>query len=132
VQDPAQAQVEEMPVNVLRHTKTEHCLPVDQIAPLLVRLSGNGEEIGGPNRTTAQCEKLDDEETLPITEPLAYTCPECGGSHRHSSRTCHEMRSSRREEAHPDSPWPGRPPRSEPPHVGCYGVSGRMAQMAVP
>jgi two-component system, chemotaxis family, protein-glutamate methylesterase/glutaminase len=80
VQDPAQAQTPEMPANVLRAVKTEHCLPLERIGPELVRLARNGEPLPEHRLTAAQCATLVQEESLPITEPLAYTCPDCGGS----------------------------------------------------
>jgi two-component system chemotaxis response regulator CheB len=80
VQDPKEAPSPEMPANVLRTVKANHCLVVDKIAAQLVTLAHNGEPIPGGKSTAAQCAKLDEEESLPITEPLAYTCPECGGS----------------------------------------------------
>lgn len=80
VQDPKEAQSSEMPANVLRAIKANYCLPAEQIAGQLITLSRNGEPLPESKPTAAQCAKLTEEEGLPITEPLAYTCPECGGS----------------------------------------------------
>jgi two-component system chemotaxis response regulator CheB len=78
VQDPKEAQNSEMPSNVLRQVKTDYTLPLKDIAGLLVKLAGHGEPHA--SATPDACAELSEEESLPITEPLAYTCPECGGS----------------------------------------------------
>ena len=42
VQDPQEAEASSMPQNALRHVRIDHCLPVREIAALLVRLSSGG------------------------------------------------------------------------------------------
>jgi two-component system chemotaxis response regulator CheB len=80
VQDPKQAANPEMPENVLRQIKTDYCLPVQEIGALLNTLARNGESIEQPTPTAAECAQSSYEGSLPITNPLAYTCPECNGS----------------------------------------------------
>lgn len=80
VQEPGEAQNAEMPSNVLRQVKTQYRLPINEIAALLVKLSRNGEIIKAKKKSAKECAESEQEESLPITEPLAYTCPECGGS----------------------------------------------------
>src|SRR5207237_2814715 len=80
VQDPNQAQTPEMPANVLRQIKTDYCLPLEKIPPLLLELARNGKPISQGNGPPANCPEPDEEQTMSITEPLAYTCPECDGT----------------------------------------------------
>ena len=47
VQDPADALVPFMPLNAVTHVKVDYCLPLGEIAPLLVKLtSATAEEEG--------------------------------------------------------------------------------------
>ena len=80
VQDPAQAQSPEMPSNVRRVLPGARALPVEGIAAELVELVRNGRPLHGRNPTPAECAGVSLDESLPVTEPLAYTCPDCGGS----------------------------------------------------
>ena len=80
VQEPNEAGNPEMPLNVLRQVKTNYRLPMKEIAALLVKLANNGDPLEVSKQNPELCDNLDDEESLPITEPLAYTCPECNGS----------------------------------------------------
>jgi two-component system chemotaxis response regulator CheB len=80
VQDPAQARNPDMPANVLRQIKTNYCLALSDIPPLLIKLSSTGEPIAHSKPTAAQCASLSEDESLPTTEPLDYTCPECNGA----------------------------------------------------
>jgi two-component system chemotaxis response regulator CheB len=82
VQDPSQAQTPEMPANVLRQVKTDYCVPSSKIPSVLIELARNGDPIPESTQLAHDCADMneDKEASLPITEPLAYTCPECNGS----------------------------------------------------
>jgi two-component system chemotaxis response regulator CheB len=80
VQDPIDAENPEMPSNVLRQINTDYCLSVPKIASLLLDLLKNESDIAPSERSLADCQSLSQEEGLPVTEPLAFTCPECNGS----------------------------------------------------
>jgi len=47
VQDPADALVPFMPLNAVTHVKVDYCLPLEEIAPLLVRLTTEAAEEEG-------------------------------------------------------------------------------------
>src|SRR5262245_24329324 len=55
VQNPDEAQNPEMPQNVMRQLKADHCLSLKEIAPLLVNLAANGEPITRSKTTAAEC-----------------------------------------------------------------------------
>jgi two-component system chemotaxis response regulator CheB len=78
VQDPTEAQIDAMPANVLRQIKTAHCLRLEKIATSLLELASNGKPIRQNNGRPIHCP--DEAESFPMTEPLAYTCPECHGT----------------------------------------------------
>jgi two-component system chemotaxis response regulator CheB len=52
VQDPAEAEHSSMPRSALANIEIDHCLPISEIAPLLVALTQEsaGEEGGSPAR----------------------------------------------------------------------------------
>ena len=50
VQDPREAEAPSMPQSALRHVAVDHCLPVRDIAGLLIRLSSGGENPTAPPR----------------------------------------------------------------------------------
>ena len=86
VQDPADAQHPDMPLNALMHNRVDHQLPLAQIAPLLMRLAS--EPAGtAPSRPAAlQAEigfsaherRMDDMARLGTLSP--FTCPTCRGA----------------------------------------------------
>ena len=69
VQDPADAAYPGMPGNAMTNVNVDHCVPVDDIAALLVRLAGE------PTR-----EPRIDPASPPQEIPTGFTCPECHGS----------------------------------------------------
>lgn len=87
VQDPATALEPSMPSSALRHVEVDHCVALDQIAPLLQRLVGTPAQAPAPatvpehlvlevaiNRGEGTMEHL-----LNIATPSPMTCPDCGG-----------------------------------------------------
>lgn len=78
VQDPRDAIVDDMPANVLRHVKTDYCLPSREIAALLVKLSSAGPSLKLRKPTPKQCQILS-EISFGEMEPPGFTCPDCGG-----------------------------------------------------
>jgi two-component system, chemotaxis family, protein-glutamate methylesterase/glutaminase len=88
VQDPADALVPSMPLNAVTHVKVDYCLPLDEIAPLLVRLTTEVAKDKGVYSVPKEVEievniakelKALDAGVLQLGEPSNYTCPECHG-----------------------------------------------------
>lgn len=91
VQHPADAQEPSMPLSAMRHVAVDHCLPVDQIGPVLTGLVS--EE--APAVVSAEAPAaLSDEHAVSVAtpsgevmehmkgfaEPSTLVCPDCGGS----------------------------------------------------
>jgi two-component system, chemotaxis family, protein-glutamate methylesterase/glutaminase len=86
VQDPATAIEPQMPRSALDNVDVDHCVPLDEIAPLLARLVGTREPPPAPpapeplvrevaiNKGEANVENL-----IGISNPSPLTCPDCGG-----------------------------------------------------
>jgi two-component system, chemotaxis family, protein-glutamate methylesterase/glutaminase len=88
VQDPEDALVPSMPRNALNNVAVDHCLPLEQIAPLLVRLARETADEQGARVVPDKIEievSIAKEETalnagvLKLGEPSNYACPECHG-----------------------------------------------------
>lgn len=88
VQDPADALVPFMPLSAMTHVKVDYCLPVEEIAPLLVRLTTKETEEEGAFQVPKEVEievniakeqKALDAGVLQLGEPSNYACPECHG-----------------------------------------------------
>jgi two-component system, chemotaxis family, protein-glutamate methylesterase/glutaminase len=88
VQDPNDAIVPFMPQNALAHVKVDYCLPLEQIAPLLVRLTTEAAAEEGAYQVPKEVEievniakeqKAIDAGVLELGEPSNYACPECHG-----------------------------------------------------
>ena len=88
VQDPADALVPFMPLNAVTHVKVDYCLPLQEIAPLLVRLTTEAAEDKGAYPVPKEVEievniakeqKAIDAGVLKLGEPSNYACPECHG-----------------------------------------------------
>lgn len=87
VQDPEDALVPSMPENALRYVSVDYCVPLIEIAPLLVRLTTTPVAKG----TFEMPEHLDMEIRIAKQDPAieydirnlweksSYTCPECHG-----------------------------------------------------
>jgi two-component system chemotaxis response regulator CheB len=86
VQDPRSAMEPEMPRSALENVEVDHCVALDQIAPLLARLVGSQSFAVPPpvpvevnrevaiNKGAASMEQLEG-----IADPSPLTCPDCGG-----------------------------------------------------
>ena len=87
VQDPADALVDSMPLSALRHVRVDYCLPLAEVAPLLVRLSEEEAEEGAfevPEETRievniALADQALEAGVLKLGGPSNYACPECHG-----------------------------------------------------
>jgi two-component system chemotaxis response regulator CheB len=88
VQDPADALVPSMPLNAMTHVNVDYCLPLEEIAPLLVRLTSEAAAEEGVFQVPKEVEievniakeqKALDAGVLQLGEPSNYACPECHG-----------------------------------------------------
>jgi two-component system chemotaxis response regulator CheB len=88
VQDPSDALVPFMPLNAVTHVEVDYCLPLTEIAPLLVRLTSEAVEEKGVYQVPKEVEievniakeqKAIDAGVLQLGEPSNYACPECHG-----------------------------------------------------
>jgi two-component system chemotaxis response regulator CheB len=81
VQDPEDAEVPDMPANVMRHVKADHCVTLKQIPAVLQRLVTRNGRKNLPEVTSHKCEAVEDDEPVASkNEPFAFTCPDCGGA----------------------------------------------------
>lgn len=89
VQDPQDAVYSSMPESALRHVVVDHCLPIAEMAPLLVRLTGESapEPARYPVAKDLEIETRiahgDNALEAGVTQlgrPSPYTCPECQGT----------------------------------------------------
>src|SRR5215211_1323169 len=88
VQDPADALVPSMPLSAVTHVQVDYCLPLDEIAPLLVRLTTEVAKDKGAYPVPKEVEievniakeqKALEAGVLQLGEPSNYACPECHG-----------------------------------------------------
>lgn len=81
VQDPKDAVVPAMPQSALRNVKVDHCTPLAEIAPLLVRLamtrvvSKTRKRVSRMKRRSMSPKEMEKE----FGRPTSYVCPECNG-----------------------------------------------------
>jgi two-component system chemotaxis response regulator CheB len=80
VQDPADAQVEEMPVNVLRQVKTDYCLPLAEIPAMLKKLVAASPAMKLRKVSRQDCIAAESDLNGDEKEPPGISCPECGGA----------------------------------------------------
>jgi two-component system chemotaxis response regulator CheB len=88
VQDPATAIAPGMPGSAARHVQVDHCIALDDIGPLLVKLAvADSDRVpsqGNPQIEAEMALFLDKESKVEdmsaIGEPSSVTCPECGGT----------------------------------------------------
>lgn len=88
VQDPREALAPSMPRSAMRHARVDHCLPLSEIAPLLVRLTSTPIEEEGTYEVPKDIEievRIAKEDTaldvgvLKLGEPSNFACPDCHG-----------------------------------------------------
>jgi len=88
VQDPNDALVPSMPLSAMTHVKVDYCVPLEEIPPLLVRLTSEAVEEEGAYQVPKEVEievniakeqKAIDAGVLQLGEPSSYACPECHG-----------------------------------------------------
>ncbi len=88
VQDPQEAQAPGMPQSALANVAVDHCLPVEEIARVLVELTNTPTQQKGTNPVSKSMETevriaLEDNTLekgfLELGEPSVYACPECHG-----------------------------------------------------
>ena len=86
VQDPRDALVPFMPESALAHVEVDHCLPLAEIAPLLVRLTTEATEEEGAFQVPKEVEievniakeqRAIDAGVLALGEPSNYARPDC-------------------------------------------------------
>ena len=78
VQDPKDADAPSMPRSALENVDIDFCVPVAEIAPLLVRLVKDVRKRERGKVGVPAMEHSDQE----TARPVAQTCPECGGAMR--------------------------------------------------
>ncbi|KAA5541323.1 chemotaxis protein CheB [Roseiconus nitratireducens] len=92
VQDPETAITPDMPSNALRYQTPDHCVPADEIGPLLGRLLNDSQDSGNASGLTPRMRSELRKETAVLMrqsgdiktaehlgELVAASCPECGG-----------------------------------------------------
>jgi two-component system, chemotaxis family, protein-glutamate methylesterase/glutaminase len=90
IQDPQEALFSSMPQSARAYVEIDYCLPLAEIAPLLVRLSSEPaaeergaypflEELEVETRISME-DKAFEAGVFKLGEPSPYTCPECHGS----------------------------------------------------
>lgn len=87
VQDPEEAEAASMPQSALRHVEVDHCLPLAEIPPTLIRLANSPprqpvervpESVNLESRMNLS-QEASMEELDKIGHPSKLTCPECNG-----------------------------------------------------
>jgi two-component system chemotaxis response regulator CheB len=81
VQDPRDATAPAMPQSAMRHVKVNHCVPLDKIGPLLVRLATTRDvpkrKQGASHMEKRSLSPEEMEKTFGL--PTSFVCPECNG-----------------------------------------------------
>jgi two-component system chemotaxis response regulator CheB len=92
VQDPNEAEYPSMPKSAMKYAAIDHCLPLLEIAPMLLRLTPeparSAEEYAVPDAMEFESkiaeQQLNTKEFLDKVEEIGsrttYTCPQCNGS----------------------------------------------------
>jgi two-component system chemotaxis response regulator CheB len=88
VQHPEDALAPSMPMSALKNVEVNHCVPLKELAPLLVRLTSEaaGKEATPPKITYMETEvniaredRASERGLLEMGDPSLYACPECHG-----------------------------------------------------
>jgi two-component system chemotaxis response regulator CheB len=81
VQDPKDASVPAMPLSALRNVKVNHCVPLVEIGPLLVRyackrnIAKRGKGVSHMSKRSMDPKEMEKKFGL----PTSFVCPECNG-----------------------------------------------------
>jgi two-component system chemotaxis response regulator CheB len=80
IEDPATAEVSDMPANAARAVQADYCVPAEEIPAVLTRLVGEGSslKVRPGSRTLGEC-ALTMDLVQRVIEPQGLTCPDCGG-----------------------------------------------------
>ena len=84
VQDPGTAEYSDMPQSAATHVEVDHCVPLDEIPALLSRLVASQPSTES-EESAPQVEESYMKASSRLKIPNALTCPECGGSMRHTT-----------------------------------------------
>lgn len=80
VQDPNDAAARDMPESALRNVKVDHCVPLAEIGPLLVRLSTAQRTPPKPKASAVAKRALTPTAMVKkFGRPTTFVCPECNG-----------------------------------------------------
>jgi two-component system chemotaxis response regulator CheB len=85
VQSPADAINPSMPESALAHVAVDHCLPLVEIAPLLIELvdeRSKSQTLGARAENEQPQEEKEMAAEFTQNLPVAVTCPDCGGALR--------------------------------------------------
>ncbi len=84
VQDPADAANPSMPRSALDHVAVDHCLPLPRLPGLLASLVAGKDAASraGPRPAPAKTQGKEMTAEYKIDQPVAVTCPDCGGALR--------------------------------------------------
>lgn len=77
VQDPRSARFPSMPENALRAAKADYCLPVDEIAAVVIKLVHEGTAM--PKRKKMRSATRSSRRVSPDSGAAPFVCPECSG-----------------------------------------------------
>jgi two-component system, chemotaxis family, protein-glutamate methylesterase/glutaminase len=82
VQTPDEAEAPGMPRSVMRYVPVDHCLPLAEIGPLLMRLTKERavRANGKPNHYVEKTVMAPEEMTGKFGSPTGFVCPECDGA----------------------------------------------------
>ncbi len=81
VQDPAEAPAPNMPQSALRNVKVDHCIPLVEMGPLLIRLATtrnvakSGKGVSEVKKRFMSPKEMEQE----FGRPTSFVCPECNG-----------------------------------------------------
>jgi two-component system, chemotaxis family, protein-glutamate methylesterase/glutaminase len=82
VQDPKEAVSPAMPQNALRNVRVDHCVPLDEIGPILVRLATTRDVPKSRKGVVSVMDKRimkPEEMEKKFGRPTSFVCPECNG-----------------------------------------------------
>jgi two-component system chemotaxis response regulator CheB len=89
VQDPAEAEHPDMPLNALDRVKVDHCLPLSELAELLGKITSQNPGLRNPPNSIPPDVAAEAQIVMRVAggieelnrwgKPSGLTCPECGG-----------------------------------------------------